>query len=177
VHVDPHYAPGQKLGGGAAEAASRSGKPAQAGRTGTGAEADERSAARRATPLPQGRGRVAQEQEGGRGLRPSEVREPGFGCPHVVMLLQKSVGDVWPQISSANALQKGRSGSSERGSSSERTSAGDTVGGRVGRNDESRVGLTAFAGEDRPKTLGGERSPSNGSHLAKSGARVAGPGL
>jgi len=59
VHVDPHYAPGQKLGGGASEAVSRSGKPARAGGTGTGTETDERSAARRATPLPQGRGRVA----------------------------------------------------------------------------------------------------------------------
>jgi hypothetical protein len=55
--------------------------------------------------------------------------------------LQKSVGDVWPRISSANALQKERSGSSERGPSSERRSAGDTVDRRVERNDESRVGL------------------------------------
>jgi hypothetical protein len=47
--------------------------------------------------------------------------------------LQKSVGDVWPRISSANALQKGRSGSSERGPSSERGSAGETVGRHVER--------------------------------------------
>jgi len=33
--------------------------------------------------------------------------------------LQKSSGDIWPRISSANAPQKGRSGSSERGPSSE----------------------------------------------------------
>jgi hypothetical protein len=49
--------------------------------------------------------------------------------------LQKSVGGVWPRISSANALQKERSGSSERGPSSERKSAGETVGGRVERKD------------------------------------------
>jgi hypothetical protein len=49
-------------------------------------------------------------------------------------LLQKSVGDVWPRISSTTALQKERSGSSERGPSSERKSAGETVGGRVGRS-------------------------------------------
>jgi hypothetical protein len=49
-------------------------------------------------------------------------------------LLQKSVGDVWSRISSANALQKGRSGSSERGPSSERKSAGGTVGWPLERN-------------------------------------------
>jgi hypothetical protein len=49
-------------------------------------------------------------------------------------MLQKSVGDVWPRISSANALQKERSGSSERGPSVERKSAGDTVGRRPPRN-------------------------------------------
>jgi len=48
-----------------------------------------------------------------------------------------------------NALQKERSGSSERGSSSECVSAGETVGGRVERRDESRVGLTGKTGEDR----------------------------
>jgi len=32
------------------------------------------------------------------------------GCPHVEVQLQKSVGDNWSQISSANALQKERQG-------------------------------------------------------------------
>jgi hypothetical protein len=41
---------------------------------------------------------------------PARIEEFGFGCPHVVMQLQKSVGDVWPRISSANALQKERQG-------------------------------------------------------------------
>jgi len=45
--------------------------------------------------------------------------------------LQKSVGDNGSQISSANALQKEWSGSSERGPSSERGLAGETVGKRV----------------------------------------------
>jgi hypothetical protein len=49
-------------------------------------------------------------------------------------MLQKSAGDVWSRISSANALQKERSGSSERGPSSERRSAGETVGRRAARN-------------------------------------------
>jgi hypothetical protein len=93
------------------------------------------------------------------------------------MQLQKSVGGVWPRISSANALQKERSGSSERGPSSERKSAGETVGGRVERKVQSRVGLTAMTGEDRRKTQGGERSSFSGFHIAKSGGKVAGPGL
>jgi hypothetical protein len=77
---------------------------------------------------------------------PARIEELGFGCPHVAVQLQKSVGDVWSRISSANALQKERSGSSERGPSSERKSAGETVGERVGRRGSSRVGLTAKTG-------------------------------
>jgi hypothetical protein len=64
-------------------------------------------------------------------LRGSRARR--LVCPHVVFQLQKSAGDVWPRISSAHALPKERSGSSERGSSAERRSAGQTVGGRAGR--------------------------------------------
>jgi hypothetical protein len=71
----------------------------------------ERSAARRMSPLPQGNG-VACRRKGRRSRSPSlrGLQEPGFGCPHVVVQLQKSVGDVWPRISSANALQKERQG-------------------------------------------------------------------
>jgi hypothetical protein len=46
---------------------------------------------------------------------PTRIRELWFGCPHVEVQLQKSVGDVRSQISSAYALQKERTGSSERG--------------------------------------------------------------
>jgi hypothetical protein len=77
------------------------------------------------------------DKEGDQGLRPCEDQEPGSGCSHVDGTLQKSVGDGWSRISSANALQKERSGSSERGPSSSQTSAGETVGGGGGRNDES----------------------------------------
>jgi len=75
----------------------------------------------------------ASEKEGGRGLRPCENQEPRFGCPHVVCMLQKSVGDDWPRISSFTALQKERSGSSEQGSSSKQMSTGETVGRCVAR--------------------------------------------
>jgi len=108
---------------------------------------------------------------------PARIGELRFGCPHVVVQLQKSVGDVWPRISSANALQKERSGSSERGPSSERKSAGETVGERIERRGSSRVGLTALTGEDRRKTQGDERSSFSGLGIAKSGDAVAGPGL
>jgi hypothetical protein len=73
--------------------------------------------------------------------------------------LQKSLGDVWPRISSAYALQKERSGSSEQGSSSERLPADETVGGYFRRRDDSRVGLTGEkTGEDRHRpTVARER--------------------
>ena len=129
---------GASLGGGASEAASRSGKPAQAGRTGTGVVADGRSAARHVSPLPQGRGREAlKKRKEVEASVPARIEELGFGCPHVEMQLQKSVGDVWPRISSANALQKERSGSSERGPNSSQMSAGETVGRGGERNDDS----------------------------------------
>jgi hypothetical protein len=138
---------GASFGGGALESASRLGKLGQPRRTNTGVGTGGRSAARRVSPLPQGRGRdTSKKRKEIEVSVPARIQELGFGCPHVVVQLQKSVGDVWPRISSANALQKERSGSSERGSSSERKSAGETVGGRVGQRDESRVGLTAQDG-------------------------------
>ena len=54
--------------------------------------------------------------------------------------LQKSAGDVWPRISSANALQKERSGSSERGPSAEWRLAGQTVGFRIARRGSRESG-------------------------------------
>jgi hypothetical protein len=114
----PLTSPAQAGEGGACESASRSGKPAQAGGTDTGVVACGRRAARRASPLRQRRCVTRQEKDGGRGLPPCEDRELGFGCPHVEVQLQKSVGSVRSQISSAHAPQKGRSGSSERGPSS-----------------------------------------------------------
>jgi hypothetical protein len=124
-----------------------------------------------------GRERGTSEKEGGRGLRPCEDQEPGFGFSHVVVQLQKSVGDGWPRISSANALQKERSGSSERGPSSERRSAGDTVGNRVERRVRRRLGHT---GERRawPAPGSGWREIviQRFNHRV-SGEWVAGPGL
>jgi len=106
--------------------------------TGTGVAADGRSAARHVSPLPQGRGREAQKKRKEvEASVPARIEELGFGCSHVETQLQKSVSDVRSRISSANALQKERSGSSERGPSSSQKSAGETVGGCGGRKDES----------------------------------------
>jgi hypothetical protein len=77
------------------------------------------------------------EKEGGRGLRPCEDLRAPVWLPARRLSLQKSVGDTWSQISSANAPQKGRSGLSERGPSSERTSVGDTIGGCIEQNGKS----------------------------------------
>jgi hypothetical protein len=56
-------------------------------------QADE---ARLATVLQSSQGDVVEreEKEEGRGLRPCEDPELGFGCSHVVIQLQKSLGDV-----------------------------------------------------------------------------------
>jgi hypothetical protein len=72
---------------------------------------------------------------------------------------------------------KRAAGSSERGSSSERKSADETVGGRVGRRVRSESTSPVKTGEDRPKAQGDERSSSSGFPIAESGVEVAGPGL
>jgi hypothetical protein len=120
---------------------------------------------------------VRSEKEGGRGLRPCEDTRVPVWLLARRLSLQKSVGGVWSRISSANALQKERPGSSEQGPSSERRSADDTVGRRIERNDESRVGLTRHEGRGPAKAQGGERSSSSGRNIAKSGVAVVGPGL
>jgi hypothetical protein len=108
---------------------------------------------------------------------PTRIRESRFGCPHVEVQLQKSVGGVWSRISSAYALQKERSGSSERGPS---TSESRRVKPSAGTSGETNVVSRPHrckTGEDRRKAQGGERSSSSGRNIAKSGAVVAGPGL
>jgi len=169
---------GVSRGGEALPLASRLGKLTLVRETITGVSRSERSAARCGSPLPQGRGVIRQKRKEVEASVPARNQRVQVGLPaRCRKQLQKSVGDVWSRISSANALQKGRSGSSERGPSSERRSAGDTVGRRIGRKVQSQVDLTAKAGEDRHETQGGERSPFSGSRIAKSGECVAGPGL
>jgi len=127
---------GESLGGGALEEASRSGKPAQAGGTGTGAFAGGRSAARRASLLSQEsrRGATKKRKEIKVSV-PARTQEPGFGCPHVVV----AVAEVGRRRLVPNTLgkraPKRAAGSSERGPSSERGSAGETVGSRVERRE------------------------------------------
>jgi hypothetical protein len=58
-----------------------------------------------------------------------------------------------------------------------RGSAGETVGKHVPRRERRESASPLKTGEDRRKTQGGERSSSSGSHIAKSGGGVAGPGL
>ena len=92
-------------------------------------------------------------------------------------MLQKSAGDVWSRISSANALQKERTGSSEQGPSSAALPAGETVGDRSAKRRIASSNSPMKEGEDRDKAQGGERSSSSGCTIAKSGEVVAGPGL
>jgi hypothetical protein len=169
---------GASFGGGAFDSASRLGKLGQPRGTSTGAETGERSAARRVSPLPQGRG-VARRRKGRRSRSPSlrGLKEPGFGCPHVV----NAVAEVGRRRLASNKLgkraPKRAAGSSERGPSSEQGSAGETVGSHIERKARRESASPLETGEDRRKTQGGERSPFSGLHIAKSGAEVAGPGL
>jgi hypothetical protein len=129
-------------GGGALEVASRLGKPAQAGGTSTGAIANGRSAARRVSPLPQGRGRGTREKDGGRGLPPCEdTKSSGLVARTSIV-----VAEVGRRRLASNKLgtraPKRAAGPSEQRSSSPRSSVGDTVDGDGARKGESRVGLS-----------------------------------
>jgi hypothetical protein len=100
---------GASSGGEAFTEASRSGKPAQAGGTDTGVTANGRSAARRVSPAFARRSRVTrQKRKEVMASVPARIDELGFGSSHVVTQLQKSSGDEWSRIRSANALQKER---------------------------------------------------------------------
>jgi hypothetical protein len=104
---------------------------------------------------------------------PARIEELGFSCPHVVVQLQKSLGDVWPRISSANALQKERQGRVNGGLARSEGRRVKPSASASGERNESRVGHTANAGADRhrprvardrhsagftsPKAVGGSR--------------------
>lgn len=105
------------------------------------------------------------------------ARSPGLVARTLLLQLQKSVGDDWSRISSANALQKERTGSSEQGPSSAALPAGETVGDRSVKGRIASPNSPMKEGEDRDKAQGGERSSSSGCTIAKSGEVVAGPGL
>jgi hypothetical protein len=68
---------------------------------------------------------------------PARIKSSGL-VARTSWQLQKSAGDVWSRIGSANALQKERSGSSEQGPSTGKLSAGETVGEFSRRKDDSR---------------------------------------
>jgi hypothetical protein len=115
-----------------------------------------------------GRRRGTSEKEGGRGLRPcEEPKSSGLVARTSYCLLQKSVGDVWPQIGSANALQKERSGSSERRSSPSCSLSGEPTAGVKCETTNRTSASPLETGEDRRKAQDGERSSSSGRNIAK----------
>jgi len=94
---------GASFGGGAFEAASRLGKLGQPRGTSTGAFTSERSAARRVSPLPQGRGRdTTKKRKEIQVSVPARIEEFGFGCPHVVI----AVAEVGRRRLASNKLGK-----------------------------------------------------------------------
>jgi len=98
---------------GAVVSVSRSGKPAQAGGTGTGVGTNGRCAARRSSPLlnlVKANSRrscvTSSEKEGGHGHRPCEETRVPERCPYVVFRCRSRQAASWPRISSHAALQK-----------------------------------------------------------------------
>jgi hypothetical protein len=92
-------------------------------------------------------------------------------------MLQKSAGDVWSRISSANALQKERQGRVNRDLALRNLWRVIPPLVRSAKRRIASPNSLGSTGEDRDKAQGGERSPSSGRTIAKSGEVVAGPGL
>jgi hypothetical protein len=102
----------KRLRGGANAPASRLGKPAQAGGTNTGVGRSDGARLAACHRSRKGEAWHVEKRKEVEASLPARIKSPGWFCSHVVVSLQKSAGDIWPRISSANALQKGRSGSS-----------------------------------------------------------------
>ena len=127
--------------------ASRLGKPAQAGGTSTGAIANGRSAARRVSATPARERRLAREKRMEvEASLPARIERARVWLPARRIV----VAEVGRRRLASNKLgkraPKKAAVSSEQGSSSSRSSVGETTGGHVARNDDSRVGLTARNG-------------------------------
>ena len=152
-------------GGGALREVSRLGKLAQAGRTSTGVFRSERRAARRSSPLSQGRRRGGfKKRKVVEAIVPARhTRVVWFGCPHVVTQLQKSSGGVWSRISSVIALQKQRQ---DRVNGDLARSERRWMKPSTGAASERSVGVSGQfperTGRVRTKTHGGARVPSSG---------------
>jgi hypothetical protein len=110
---------GARLGGGADDSASRLGKPTEVGETCTGVERTDVARLAACHCFRKGVD-VTRRRKGRRSRSPSlrGSKSSGQVARTSIETLQKSLGAIWPRISSANALQKERTGSSEQGPSS-----------------------------------------------------------
>jgi len=107
---------------------------------------------------------------------PARIKSSGLVARTSIVMLQKSVGDDWSRIGSANALQKERS-RRVNGDLAQNEGRGVKPSTSI-TGERSRESASPLkTGEDRRKAQGGARVPFSGSPIAKSGVRVAGPGL
>jgi len=158
VHVNPHYTPRRKPRWWGERESITVGQPWATrknqhwgfhGRTQRGSPHATASSGRR-------RGVLKKRKEVEASV-PARIKSSGLVARTSVVMLQKSVGEAWSRISSANALQKGRS----------RRVNGDLAGcegqrvkpsARVSSEGESRVGLTARDGRGPAQGLGWRES-------------------
>jgi hypothetical protein len=140
----------------------------EVGGTDTGVNGNGRCAARRAAPaLARGHRVPRQKRKGVMASVPARIEELGFGNSHVVTQLQKSSGDEWSRIRSANALQKERPCRVNRGLA---RSEGRRVAPSASASSESVVAGRAHrlnTGEDRLKAQGGGRPSFSGGTIAQ----------
>jgi len=178
VRVDPHYARGAKSVFVVGRALRHHGwaNPREWEEPTLGLDVRAQRGSPRVTALAREAAWLVEKRKEVEASVPARIKSPGWLLARRVSL-QKSAGDLWSRIRSAYALQKERSGSSERGPSSESRSAGETVGKGVERRERRESASPPKTGEVRRKAQGGARASSSGHDIAKSGAVVVGPGL
>jgi hypothetical protein len=94
VLVNPHYALGASRVVGRASRHHGWANPGNREEPALGSARTDASAARRTSPSSQGEGRgVLKKRKAVEAVVPTRIRESRFGCPHVEVQLQKSVGD------------------------------------------------------------------------------------
>lgn len=106
----------------------------------------------------------------------ARTRKLRSGCPYVDSQLQKSSGDVWSQISSANALQKERPGLGVRRPRASVPNASFSHSGAVFERTNRESGVAVVSVMSRTQAQDVERSSSSGSAIADGGVTLAGPG-
>lgn len=170
------YSAGEEPGGSATASVSRSGKPASAGGTGTGADVAGRGAARRASPLPSGE--VVRDASNRKEVTASvlaRIASSGF-VPVRRCSCRSRQATSGPKYARHTRRKNGGQGRVNGGLARSTRRRVRPVGGRAARSDARDPSPRRTLRPGATKTQGGVTAPSSGRRVAvrRPGGRGAG---